>query len=186
MDSIQVELQLIFEKYQKSFSKKIYADENEESDLLMEVFGVTQELKRENKQYWGRELGMCWQLIVSKIAELNCGDYQPPVRVEGDEPTDFFIGTDAIDTKYRMGSGDSGTLKKFKKYGDLLKQQGYTPILLVLRTDNLPAAITACKTGGWDIYMGKDCLNYIKSKTGFDIEMLLHSLKGKFDIQRSR
>ncbi|MGK7883007.1 MAG: hypothetical protein AB4057_00065 [Crocosphaera sp.] len=53
----------------------------------------------------------------------------------------------AIDTKYRIGSGDSGLHKKYKAYGKMLRQEGYEPILLILRKDNFPAAIKACEVG---------------------------------------
>ena len=79
------------------------------------------------------------------------------------------LGMDAIDTKYRVGSGDSGTLKKFKQYGYLLKEVGYQPILLFLRDDNLPAAMTACQTGGWSVYTGMQAFYYLREQTGFDL-----------------
>jgi len=46
-----------------------------------------------------------------------------------DKPVDYFIGSLAIDAKYRIGSGDSGTLKKFKQYGEMLKNKGYDEII---------------------------------------------------------
>ncbi len=181
---LDFELRKILGQYRGSFSDKTYNDENNDSDILMDLFNITPELKRENRQYWGRELGMCWQLLIDKLCELKCKDYKPALKIEADEPTDLFIGKDAIDTKYRIGSGDSGTLKKFKKYGALLTEQGYKPTLLILRSDNLPAAITACKVGGWKIYVGDDCFEYIKDKTGFDIKEYLISLKGSQAIKR--
>ncbi len=48
----------IIKKYYQSFSEKTYGQENNESDFLMDLFGISPELKRENRQYWGRELGM--------------------------------------------------------------------------------------------------------------------------------
>jgi len=51
-------LDQILAKYQKSFVAKVYAEENEEHDLLMDVFGISPIIKRENRQYWGRELGV--------------------------------------------------------------------------------------------------------------------------------
>lgn len=155
--------------YQSSFSNKVYTDRNNESDILMETFGITQDLKRENKQYWGRELGKCWELLVRKVFELRCNEFSPPQKFGKDEPADFFVGQDAIDTKYRVGSGDSGTLKKFKDYGRLLQNEGYNPIFLFLRTDNLPAALTACNAGGWTVYMEKETFKYIQEKTDFNL-----------------
>lgn len=181
---LDIELRNIIGKYRESFSDKTYSDENNDVDVLMELFGISPVLKRENRQYWGRELGMCWQLLVDRLCERTCKNYKPALRIEADEPTDLFIGKDAIDTKYRIGSGDSGTLKKFKKYGGLLKEQGYNPVLLILRTDNLSAAITACRVGGWKIYAGDDCFDYIEKKTGFDLKKYLESLKGTQAIKR--
>ncbi len=155
MNNINQELNEIIEKYRQSFSTKSYALENDERDILMDVFGITPELKRENRQYWGRELGMCLQLLISKIAAINCVNYKPAFKIGKDQPIDLCIGKDAIDTKYRIGSGDSGTLKKFKSYGELLRNEGYNPVILILREDNLDAAITALKSGGWNLHIGK-------------------------------
>lgn len=182
--NLDTELRKILGQYRESFSDKTYNDENNDSDVLMNLFGISPELKRENRQYWGRELGMCWQLLIDRLCQLKCKNYKPALKIEADEPTDLFIGKDAIDTKYRIGSGDSGTLKKFKKYGSLLTEQGYRPVLLILREDNLPAAITACKVGGWKIYTRKESFGYIKHKTGFDLEKYLNDLKGSQKIKR--
>lgn len=182
---VDLELRTIISQYKQSFSDKSYNEENNESDVLMDLFGITPSLKRENRQYWGRELGMCWQLLVNKLCQIRCKDYKPALKIESDEPTDLFIGQDAIDTKYRIGSGDSGTLKKFKKYGELLKGQGFTPVLLIVRSDNLAAAITACKVGGWEIYIGDECFEYLNRKTKFDLKSYLVDLKSKFLIDRT-
>jgi hypothetical protein len=184
MDTLKINLKEILVRYKKSFSGKIYVEENNDSDILMDVFNISPELKRENRQYWGRELGMCWELLVTKIAELNCSNFKPGLIINGDKPTDLFIGLDAIDTKYRIGSGDSGTLKKFKQYGRLLKDQGYNPVILILRNDNLLSAINACKVGGWQLYIGEDCLTYIKEKTNFDMRNFLLEIKEEFHISR--
>lgn len=184
MQKLHNALENILQQYQSSFEGKVYIEENNDHDILMDVFNITPNLKRENRQYWGRELGMCWQLLIQKIAELNCKDYKPGLKINGDEPTDLFIGKDAIDTKYRIGSGDSGTLKKFKEYGKLLIEQKYNPVILILRNDNLPAAITACKVGGWKVIIGKDCLDYLKTKTGFDLENYMKEMKNKFQVKR--
>ena len=132
----------ILGRYQSSFADKVYSDENHDHDLLMDTFGITPQLKRENRQYWGRELGKCWESLVIEACK-NADTFQPALRVGDDEPCDLIVGDYAIDTKYRVGSGDSGTLKKFKQYGLLLRQYGYVPVFLFLREDNLPAAITA-------------------------------------------
>jgi hypothetical protein len=43
------------------------------------------------------------------------------IKEGSDEFCDLVVGNDAIDTKYRIGSGDSGTLKKFRQYGQELQ-----------------------------------------------------------------
>ncbi|MGE4470421.1 MAG: hypothetical protein AB7D47_09815 [Desulfovibrio sp.] len=176
----------IFAKYQNSFSAKVYNQENDDHDLLMDVFKITPELKRQNRQYWGRELGMCWQLVVTELCREKCEDFAPALRFGADEPNDLCIGKDAIDTKYRIGSGDSGTLKKFKQYGKLLKDNGYNPIFLIVREDNLPAAITACHVGEWQVLTGAQSFDYLREKTGVDIRDYLEKNKHKFDIDRTR
>lgn len=186
MENLTYKIKGILKNYQNSFSSKEYTDENNDNDILMNIFNITPELKRENRQYWGRELGMCWELLINEIAKVSCHDYKTGLKIKSDRPNDLFIGKDAIDTKYRLGSGDSGTLKKFKEYGKLLKKEGFNPILLILRNDNLPAALMACKKGGWQIFTGYECLKYIKEKTNFDIEKFLLDLENDFYINRSK
>lgn len=175
--NIDNQLRDILAQYKTSFSGKIYREENEDHDVLMDVFGITPIVKRENRQYWGRELGMCWQMLVCKLFELRCENFQPAMRIGSDEPCDCLVGKDAIDTKYRIGSGDSGTLKKFKQYGEFFKQQKLNPVLLIVREDNLPAAITACKNGGWTVLEGDKTFEYISEKTDFDLYSWLKNLK---------
>lgn len=177
-------LEAILSRYQGSFIEKAYDDENNDHDLLMDVFGLTPELKRENRQYWGRELGMCWQLLVTEICRQTKDDFGPAIRIEGDEPCDLTVGTYAIDTKYRIGSGDSGTLKKFKSYGPLLRERGYEPVFLILREDNLPAAITACNTGGWTVYTASESFDFIQRLTGFDLRSFLTQRANRFPVLR--
>lgn len=169
-------------RYQRSFRSKVHNDENNDSDVLMGVFGITPELKRENRQYWGRELGMCWQLLVSEVSRATRDDYKPAYRVGLDEPCDLIIGRYAIDTKYRVGSGDSGTLKKFKTYGPLLREQGFEPVLLILREDNLPAAIGACRKGTWKVLQGQDSFDFLLEETGVDLHEFLALRLGAFGI----
>lgn len=167
----------ILGRYQHSFTAKVYSDENDDTDLLMDAFGITPELKRENRQYWGRELGKCWEALVVDVCK-NLPSYKPALRIGSDEPCDLIVENYAIDTKYRVGSGDSGTLKKFKSYGPLLREQGYVPVFLFLREDNLPAAMTACERGTWEIYIGKNSFEFIRKISGFDLEEYLVK-KGK-------
>jgi hypothetical protein len=165
-------------------TRKIYTKENNEHDLLMDVFGISPELKRENRQYWGRELGMCWQLLIVELCRQTRNDFGGAIRIGSDEPCDLTIGNIAIDTKYRIGSGDSGTLKKFKANGLLLRSRGYAPILLVLRTDNLQTAIGACKAGGWEVITGEEAFSFIRDLTKFDIRTFLVQKAGEFAVRK--
>jgi hypothetical protein len=175
-EQFEQHLKGILSQYRASLTDKAYNEENEEHDVLIDVFGITPMLKRENRQYWGRELGMCWQRLVCEVFRLNCNDYKPATRIGGDEPSDCGVGTDVIDTKYRIGSGDAGTLKKFKQYGKMFQEQGLRPVLLILREDNLPAAIGACKVGGWNVLTGDDTFKYIWDKAKFDLKGWLQRL----------
>lgn len=170
--------------YHDSLSSKAYGAENDDYDVLMKVFGLTPEIKRQNRQYWGRELGMCWQLIVTALFKATVADFQPGYRDGKDELCDLIAGKDAIDTKYRVGSGDSGTLKKFKQYGRQLTDAGLNPVLLFVREDNLPAAITACNVGGWTIYIGEAAFKYVRKLTGVDLKKWLVSLGDEFHVIR--
>lgn len=170
MSEIPNKLEEIITAYEESFTEKVYSDENNDSDILMNVFGLTPELKRENRQYWGRELGMCWQRLVCSIFQTSRDDYGDALRFDADEPCDLVVGEYAIDTKYRIGSGDSGTLKKFKTYGVKLREEGYKPLFLIVRDDNLPAAITACNKGTWQVKTADESFDFIKQESGFDIK----------------
>lgn len=173
-------------KYSESFSAKAYGDENNDHDILMDAFGITPDLKRENRQYWGRELGMCWQLLVIEVFKsMAPRDFSPALRFGGDEPCDLVHKKYAIDTKYRIGSGDSGTLKKFKQYGKLLLDNGYTPVFLIVREDNLSAAIAACDVGQWEVRIGDEAFGFIENQTGFDLFSFLKSTEDLHHILRS-
>ncbi|MCW5312398.1 restriction endonuclease [Nostoc sp. KVJ3] len=186
MDSdLQNILTKILCKYQKSFSDKVYGDENDEYDILMNIFSLTPETKRENAQYWGRELGMCWQSIVIEMCKYNCLDFKPALRINDDEPCDLRVGNYAIDTKYRLGSGDSGTLKKFRANGNLLIERGYTPTLVILRNDNLRAAINACVGGNWQVLRGQESMDFIHQISGIDIKAFLENNAGKYTVGRN-
>ena len=89
----------------------------------MQIFGITPDIKRENRQYWGRELGMVWQKIIIEVFKHNHSLFKPAEKVGLDEPYDLQVGNDVIDAKYRVGSGDSGTLKKIQNICKGLKKQ---------------------------------------------------------------
>lgn len=175
-------LERILKQYGQAFAAKAFSDESTEEDDLMLVFGLTQQLKAENKQYWGRELGMCWQRLVVELSRQTRNDFGPGIREGADEICDLVIGTDAIDTKYRIGSGDSGTLKKFRQYAARLTNLGYKPVLLILRNDNLPQAITACVAGGWNVKIGSQAYDYIEVATGFHLQTWLQSKKNAYAL----
>ena len=177
-------IEQILARYQNSFTEKVYAEENEEHDILMDVFGISPIIKKENRQYWGRELGMCWQLLVTETCKTYCSSFKPALKVESDEPCDLIVDGYAIDTKYRIGSGDSGTLKKFKSYGTLLRTYNYEPVFLILRQDNLPAAITACQVGTWKVYTGDASFEFIQTISGFDLKSFLTEKVGEFPVYR--
>ena len=92
--SLDTKLKDVLRAYRDSFSIKTYSEENDEPDALMDVFGITPLRKRENRQYWGRELGMCWQLLVTSVFAGHCKEYLPAMRMEDDEPCDCFVGFD--------------------------------------------------------------------------------------------
>lgn len=176
-------LEDVLSHYRDSFSAKVHTIERGTSDPLMETFGITPEMKAMNKQYWGRELGMCWQELVKATFRDRAGArYSPPRRIGADEPYDFQLGDWAVDTKYRIGSGDSGTLKKFKQYGALLSEHELQPLALILRADNLPAAMTALRVGGWTVRIGQSAFDWIEGETGgFRLDDWLRSQNGRFE-----
>jgi hypothetical protein len=179
-------LKAVLNAYHKAFTSKDYGEENDDHDVLMDVFAVSPETKRENRQYWGRELGMCWQLLVSELFQLTTADWKVGYKEGKDELCDLCSGQDAIDTKYRIGSGDSGTLKKFKAYADRLIQLEYKPVLLILRTDNLQAAINACRGSKWIIYQGEQTFEYIRTRTNVDLKAWLLALGKEYHVDRDQ
>lgn len=183
---VNASLEAILHQYEESFRGKEFGGESPEVDNLMSVFSLTQDMKIGNRQYWGRELGMCWQKLIVELCKATCDTFRGAIREDGDELCDLVVKNDAIDTKYRIGSGDSGTLKKFKSYGKNLRDRGLRPILLIVRNDNLPAAITACRTGGWEVLTGDESFGYIKETTEFDLRAWLIERKGKFSINNMK
>lgn len=171
------------ESYQINFNNKENIDVDEYVDVLMEIFGISPALKHENRQYWGRELGMYWQKLVIAVFQIYASSlFKPAKRYGQDEPYDLQVGNYVIDTKYRVGSGDSGTLKKFKAYGEKLKEEGFTPVFLILRTDSLMQAINSIRSGGWIIYTGNDAFKFIHDNSGFDLLTYLEKCKNNYNI----
>ena len=182
MDKLVHNLETVLSHYRDSFSRKKYNIESKEIDLLMKVFNISQKKKFENKQYWGRELGMCWQKVVIEVFKAFDKSYKTALTDERDELCDLISGKDAIDTKYRIGSGDSGTLKKFKAYAPRLIEKNLRPVMLILRNDNLNNAIRSCEKEGWKIYRGESTFQYIQDKTSFDLKKFLLSNSNKFSL----
>lgn len=182
---LRYELEELIKGYSHSFSAKTYNEENNEYDPLMKLFNISPEIKRENRQYWGRELGKFWERFVIDIFKYSRPDiFKPAEKFGRDEPFDLIVGDLAIDTKYRVGSGDSGTLKKFKQYGEMIQNLGYTPVFLMVREDNLPAAMTAITQGGWTTYTGGASFEFIKNVTGIDVLRFLNEYGDTFWITR--
>lgn len=184
-DELLEEINFLLTQYSNSFTTKVYNEENNEDDPIMNLFNIDPELKRENRQYWGRELGKFWERFVVAIFKHARPDlYKPAQQFGRDEPFDLIVGNYAIDTKYRVGSGDSGTLKKFKQYGKMITDLGFEPVFLMVREDNLPAAMTAIYQGGWTVYTGEDSFDFISNTCGIDIHQLIKSFGDKYFIDR--
>jgi hypothetical protein len=184
INEINNSLDSILIQYSQSFTSKIFGEESLEEDDLMLVFGLTQEIKSGNRQYWGRELGKCWERLVIELCQRSRNDFENAIRDGKDELCDLVVGPDAIDTKYRIGSGDSGTLKKFRQYAARLQQMGYTPVLLILRNDSLPQAVNSCIVGGWRVISGSETYDYIYQITGFDLQTWLQARRNLYRVTR--
>ena len=50
MTDINETLFTVIERYQASFTEKVYDGENDDGDPLMDIFAITPDLKRENRQ----------------------------------------------------------------------------------------------------------------------------------------
>lgn len=182
-NQLEQRLNTTLEDYQKSILDRVFYEERNETDWLMEVFAIAPEMKRENRQYWGGKLGRCWEKLVIEVCKERCEGFKEGLKIKKDRPCDLIVGEQAIDTKYRIGSGDSGTLKKFKANAALLKKKGYEPILLIVREDNLPAAITACRSGGWMVLTGDKTFQFLKQLTGFDLKHYLQTKASEYTVQ---
>ena len=174
----------IIKEYYIKFKAKLNQPsvENNDFDELMNLFNISPELKRDNRQFWGRHLGKLWEKMVVELAKTHCQDFQPELKINKDQLCDLIIGSDAIDTKYRIGSGDSGTLKKLKDYGTILQKKGYNPIMLIVRDDNLPSAIAAAKSRGWNVLTDVESFSYLKEKIGIDINDLIQEFCNVYHI----
>jgi hypothetical protein len=170
-------LDRLLDQYQRAFVEVELPDENEDADLLMEVFGISPEQKRDRRQYWGRHLGTLWESMIMS-ALVNHPRYANPIERGRDRPCDFILGDFAIDTKYRIGSGDSGTIKKFRRDGAWLASRGFEPVMLILREDSLEAAVSACRRGGWAVHTGEQVFDFLARHGNIDLRAYLLSRQG--------
>ena len=186
MDQMERKVVDILSKYKSRFNSKEFDPDSPSSDILMNFFDITYGIKMQNMQYWNRELGTVWELITRELFAFNNPSFRLPESGEfgTDRPVDYFIGDLAIDAKYRIGSGDSGTLKKFKSYGKMLEERGYNPVFLILRNDNLREAINAAINGGWQIISDEYAFSFIMNNSGINIVQYLADLKAKYDSLR--
>ena len=78
------------------------------------------------------------------------------------------MGSVAIDTRFaQSGPVILELLKKVKAYGPLRRTHGYEPLRLIVREDNLPAAITAFNKGSWRVLTGNDSFEHVEELTEF-------------------
>lgn len=171
-------LEDILAHYQHAFQSKLHTDTHGPSDVLMEAFGVTPEMKTAAAQYWGRELGMCWERLVRGLFACNAAGFGPPLANGAGEPCDFTVDGQAVDTKYRLGSGDSGTLRKLADNAEWLRSQGFSPVMLFLREDSLDTAISRMRKAGWRVLQGDASFDFITEHTGQDLRGFLRQNKG--------
>jgi hypothetical protein len=174
-------LETLLHSYSNSFKNKVFREVEEvEPDLLMEVFGINAILKNANRQYWGRELGKCWELLLLKTFQASKPDFfNLPRRIDGAEPYDFQYKHFGIDAKYRVGSGDSKTLKLFKANGDIIRNEGMEPMALFLRQDNLRSAMGNFRKGEWIVLQGQETFDFVHSETSIDLKKLLTGYRDK-------
>ncbi len=175
-------LDLILKDHYHSFTKKIVSEESDKLDELMLVFGIDKHIKSDNKQYWNKQLSRCWRLLVIESLHRNLAEFQGPLIIEKEEICDMVIGRDAIDTRYRIGSLAVVNTKKLKHKATKLENMGLRPVLLILRDDNLPQAITACNYNGWTTIIGKDAYEYIYKLSGFDLKTWLQTRRNLYRL----
>jgi hypothetical protein len=170
VDDISFKLDGIISSYSDLFSSRSFKRPMADTDALMRVFGITQELKQENGQYWGTHLGKCFQRLVSAVCRYFVPGCQPGVKVGRKEICDLVVSGDALDTKYRVGSGDDGIVYKWRGHAEELGHRGYRPVMAIYRTDNRHHAFP-----GWTVYEGEESNDYIRKLTGFDLQAWLES-----------
>lgn len=88
-NNLEKKMKKLLKQYSKKFRDKAHENVESETDILMDVFSITPEMKRENMQYWGRELGKCWEKLVKTVLSVKCPEYKPALRVGKDELCEF-------------------------------------------------------------------------------------------------
>lgn len=163
-------------KYTALFTRQVYNEEPFQSDILLEAFHLSPVVIRQHKQYWHRHLGACWERLVKSVFSSHVS-YQGTIRLKNKSPCDFTFDKIAVDTKYRLGSGDSGTMGKLSRNAQWLKSMGFEPMMLILREDNLPQAIARMQGAGWAVLCADASFKFIARHGDFDLKAYLDSLK---------
>lgn len=166
-------LDAILGHYKESFRTKLHEENLGAPDVLMDVFGITPQMKAQASQYWGRELGMCWERLVRQVMRDHAQDVGPALASPSGSPCDFTMGNVAVDTKYRLGSGDSGTLNKLAANSAWLQSKQYQPVMLFLREDSLDSARSKMVRAGWRVLEGQASFDFIQQHTGQDLRAYL-------------
>lgn len=163
----------VLDGFRAKFAAKRFKARRDEPDILMEVFGITPEVKRKNPQYWSRELGSCWEGLIVAACQRMGVPHRVPEKGCNVTPCDLVIRNIAIEIKYRVGSGDAPTLRNLKSNGQVLNAAGYETILLLLRDDSLPGALQRARTGGWKTLEACEAFAFIQDQVGVDLKAYL-------------
>jgi hypothetical protein len=169
------DLKNLVESYKLSFEKKILNHKHFKQDDIMNLFNKNQYDLLLNKQYWHREFGKFYEKYVKIIAKSKL-KYNDSPKYKKYDLCDLVIDNFAIDTKYRIGSGDSGTVRKLKFYGEQLIKLNYKPILLIFRDDNLEGTIKSLSKE-WNVLTGDNSNKFIIEHLDFDIKKSLNDLR---------
>lgn len=168
-------LRRVLQSCKAAFDVKVFEDFDTGTDVLMDSLSVTPAMKAANRQYWGRQLGACWEALLRSVWAERSPFVRFPKPGDPIYPCDIVSEGLAIDAKYRIGSGDSGTLQKLARNAKTLVTSNLQPILLVLRDDSLKSAISAAKAGGWKVVEGEAAFEFVHVTLGHDILEFLRS-----------
>jgi hypothetical protein len=175
----------ILDAQRRSFEAKVHRPRERGSDLLMEAFGISPVQLQSHSQYWSRQLGMCFERLVRAACEHR-SECRLPLRTGGREPWDLEFGQEAWELKYRLGSGDAGTLSRLADNAGLARERGLAPVLLILRSDSLRAATARAAAGGWEVVCGERALAHVRRRSGFDLHAWLAEQAGRFTFEPGR